>query len=111
MVLADTVSGRTGLTVLLRERLDSMLKDTDIHLKPGSDTIRLHFMDRMGTKRRDITTVLSGFTNKIMVSHLLVLSVHICCAFQVAFPFPPTDLCVLKQDDAYLNVSHLSLMK
>lgn len=58
LVLADTVSGRIGLTVLLGEHLDTMLKETDTHLKTGSDAIQLKLYGQGRAKRKDTATIL-----------------------------------------------------
>ena len=42
-MLADAVSGRTGLTALLGEHLGVMLPDTDLHLKTESGAVGLRF--------------------------------------------------------------------
>lgn len=72
-----------------------MFSDPDMHqLKIGSDTVRLRLCG-WGRSRQEGYChyfVLFGFTNMTIMSYLLVEFSCSYMLFQVAFPFPPTDL-------------------
>lgn len=61
--------------------------------------VKLYGQVRGKEERYCCCSVLSGFSNKTMISHLLTFSVHICQAFQVGHPPLPqsVELCVVNK--------------
>jgi hypothetical protein len=99
LVLVDTVSGSVRLTVLLGERLGSVLSDPDIRkLMTGIDAVRLRLTTK-GKEEGYRYHFLSGFTNMTLMSHLLVeifCSYMLCVSGCLSFSsHRSVELCVL----------------